>query len=57
MVTADVWDAITAQRMAEKGNWPVAGGWMDQAAGVVAAVQFIGADRAKIEADAMRRER
>jgi len=30
MITADVWQAIEAEKLARRGSWPVAGGWLDQ---------------------------
>lgn len=40
-VTPDTWDLIRAAELAEKGHWPVSGGWLDQVAGVVDAVRYV----------------
>lgn len=45
-VTADVWDLLRAADLAEKGSWPVAGGWLDQTASCVDGVRFAWAKNA-----------
>jgi hypothetical protein len=49
-VTPDIWDLLDAADLAEKGHWPLPGGWLSQTAGVVAGVRQIWAMEARIKA-------
>lgn len=54
---AGVGEAFLAARLAEKGIWPVGGGWMEQTACCVDAVQFVWAEQAHAEAEALKKAR
>lgn len=41
----DITQAIYAERQAEHGCWPVAGGWLDQTQKCLDAIDFIKAER------------
>jgi hypothetical protein len=53
-VTEEVFDALRVADWAERGMWPEAGGWLDQPAAVLQAVQVVRAaeiacDNAELE--------
>ncbi len=43
--------ALLAASLAEKGMWPVSGGWMDQTQSCLDAVLYIWAEQARYKAD------
>lgn len=44
LIDWQVLQALTAADFAKRGSWPVAGGWLDQSASLVEAVQQIWAE-------------
>ncbi len=50
LLDASVRQALFASEQARLGNWPVSGGWMDQAQQLLDAVEFIGRDEARWKA-------
>lgn len=56
LVTSDVLLAIEARRRLEQGRWPVGGGWLDQTAKCLEAIEMIERDEADWERERRRRE-
>lgn len=46
LITPDVWDALLAAEWADKGAFPVAGGWLAQTLVAIAALRFIRGENA-----------
>ena len=49
VIPAFAWSALDAAMLAEKGSWPVSGGWLDQSASCVDAVKVVWAETSRIE--------
>jgi hypothetical protein len=52
LATPSTWDAFDAERQAEKGCWPVEGGWLSQTQWCLEAVDFVRSVRAQVRAEA-----
>ena len=49
MITGDVWQAFEAAKLADRGSWPNAGGWLDQPRILLDAISSIRADEARFK--------
>lgn len=41
VIGADAWDALMAADLAEKGTWPVLGGWLEQTQKCIESVRLV----------------
>ncbi len=46
MIDAEAWEFIAAAELAEKGTWPVGGGWLEQTDATLRGVRLVWADQA-----------